>query len=167
MEEVEAVGAFYDSVVKFLIEHDINYPRWTLGVYPSATTATEAADKGEQYMCTNDGVICGAFILNDDPGCSYEKGNWKNNLARGEYMVMHSLAVGPGYFGLGIGTAMVEYSIKTAEKLGYKAVRTDTIPDNYPAMNMYRKAGFTFAGTKDLERGIEGLKEFSLFEYNL
>ena len=42
----------------------------------------------------------------------------------------------------------------------------DVVPDNYPAQKLYTRLGFTFAGEKDLERGIPEIPAFRLFEYN-
>ncbi len=37
---------------------------------------------------------------------------------------------------------------------------------NYPARQLYEKKGFTFAGDADLDRGIEEIPIFSLYELN-
>lgn len=39
-------------------------------------------------------------------------------------------------------------------------------PSNTPARRLYEKIGFTFAGEKDLLRGIEDIPEFALYELN-
>jgi hypothetical protein len=43
----------------------------------------------------------------------------------------------------------------------------DIVPDNLPARKLYEKEGFTYAGDVDLERGIEEIPLFSLFELDL
>ena len=45
-------------------------------------------------------------------------------------------------------------------------MRVDVVPGNYPAERLYKKLGFTFAGEKDLCRGIADIPLFRLFEYN-
>ena len=61
---------------------------------------------------------------------------------------------------------MVDYCIEKSRKDGYKAVRLDVIPDNYPAIKLYESKGFTFAGTKDLGLADEGAPILSLYELN-
>ena len=57
--------------------------------------------------------------------------------------------------------------IQYARKNGYKAIRLDVVPGNVPAIRLYEKMGFTYAGTADLLRGIEDIPLFDLYELNL
>ena len=66
-----------------------------------------------------------------------------------------------------IGRFMVDYCTSKAQADGYKAVRLDVVPDNIPARKLYEKAGFRFAGEKDLQRGIEEIPTFALYERSL
>ena len=61
---------------------------------------------------------------------------------------------------------MVDKGIDIAESKGYKAIRLDVVPDNIPAINLYKNKGFTFAGVKDLSRNIEDIPLFGLYELN-
>ena len=61
---------------------------------------------------------------------------------------------------------MVEFCIEKAKNEGYKAVRLDIVPENIPAKRLYEKAGFKYAGEKDLNRGFEDIPTFQLFELN-
>ncbi len=165
MDDLEETAAFYDMVTKYLNEH-INYPKWTRGEYPGYESTRAAIEAGEQYVCGEDGKIIGAFILNDDPQGDYGAGDWGEDLSRSEYMVIHTLAADPGKYGRGIGRAMTEYCVRTARERGYKAVRVDVVPTNYPAARLYESVGFTFAGERDLKRGIEAIPTFCLYELN-
>lgn len=165
-EFVPAVGAFYDRVVLHLVNTDTNYPKWEYRIYPSEDSVRARTESGTQYFCMENGRICGAFVLNDDPGGAYEKGRWARTLQRGEYLVMHTLAADPDFVGKGIGRQMVRFCLEQAHLQGYKGVRLDVVPDNLPAIKLYEKMGFTFAGEVDLERGIEEIPVFSLYEYN-
>ena len=106
-----------------------------------------------------------AFVLNEDPQGNYEKVIWNKELSRGEYMVCHTLATSSQVYGKGIGKQMVEYCIQYAKSRGYRAVRLDVVPDNIPARKLYEKCGFVYVGDVDLERGIEAIPEFSMYEY--
>lgn len=48
---------------------------------------------------------------------------------------------------------------------GYKGIRLNVVPDNIPARRLYEKCGFKYVGDVDLERGIEEIPMFSMYEY--
>ena len=56
-----------------------------------------------QIVCIENEKIIGAFVLNTDSQGAYENAAWSRNLRRGEYMVIHALAVDPYCTGEGIG----------------------------------------------------------------
>ena len=165
-DEIPEAGAFYDRVVKHMDETGTNYPHWTYKIYPSAESAAAAEREGSLYVCLLNGRICGAFVANAEPGAPYEKGDWSVELSPGEFMVIHSLAVDHELAGRGIGSAMVRFCIELARSGGFRGIRLDVVPGNVPAIRLYEKAGFTFAGDRDLERGLEGVPVFSLYEFN-
>lgn len=163
-EDVAQVGAFYDRVVAWLDANGVNYPKWTYGEYPSVLSARANAAKGTQYVCMERDVPVGAFVLNDNPEGNYAKGAWSRNLAEGEYMVLHALAVAPDRFGNGIGSAMVRFAIDEAKARGYKGFRLDIVPGNKPARKLYEQYGFRYVGTYDLDRHIAHIPLFCLYE---
>ena len=115
----------------------------------------------------DDEGILGAFVLNDDPQGKYENANWSTVIPQGKYMVCHTLATNPSMQGRGIGREMVEYCIRYAKEHGYSGIRLDVVPDNVPARKLYEKCGFRYAGDVDLERGIEMIPLFSMYEFLL
>lgn len=161
--DIAKVGAFYDDVVKYLCEN-INYPKWSYKEYPSEGSVKEKTKEGSQFMCIDNDVVVGAFVLNDDPQGQYENAVWSKELSRGEYMVCHTLASLPSLYGKGVGKRMVEYCIDYAKSQGYKAIRLDVVPDNIPAKKLYEKCGFKYVGDVDLERNIEYIPKFSMYE---
>ena len=165
IQDVEAVGEFYDDVVANLCA-SINYPKWTHKVYPSTNFAREMTDKGEQFVCVENNEIVGAFVFNDDPQGAYENATWGAILQRGEYGVCHAVAIKTSLQGKGFGKQIVEFCIRRAKELGYKAIRLDVVPSNLPARKLYEKCGFTYVGDADLERGYEDIPVFSLLELN-
>jgi RimJ/RimL family protein N-acetyltransferase len=162
-EDVTVVGEFYDRIVLWLDQH-VNYPKWLYKVYPSEISVREMTADGSQFVCEEDGTIIGAFVLNTDPQGSYNKGSWKQNLPDGSYLVLHSLAIDPFMHGKGLGTEVINFCVDKAMEEGYKALRVDIVPDNIPARRLYEKNGFIWAGDVDLERGIENIPLFSLYE---
>ena len=165
MEQLDETAAFYDKVVAYLDAH-VKYPKWKRGEYPGRESTAQAISEGVQYICTEKGKIAGAFILNDVPLGDYSAARWSLDLKEGDYLVIHTLAADPQSYHRGIGRFMVEYCIKTAREDGYRALRVDTVPDNFPARRLYESMGFTYAGIEGLNRNIEGIPEFALYELN-
>lgn len=164
MEQLNELADFYGRVVDGL-EAAVNYPKWTKA-YPGRESTAAAIKRGEQYACYENGRVIGAVILNESPGGDYTVGDWKRELKEGEYLIIHTLAVAPELGKRGIGGFIVDECIRLARENGYKAVRIDVVPDNYPAIGLYERKGFSYAGTKDLKREIEYIPVFSLYELN-
>lgn len=166
-KDIIYIGEFYDHVVYDMNQLHSNYPQWIYQIYPSLETVENAFLNHSQYYCLYNHQICGAFILNEDPDGAYEKAPWSMNLQRGEYLVIHTLAVDQQFLSQGIGSYIIQYCINIAKERGYKGIRLDVVPSNIPAIKLYQKMGFTYVGEYDLERDIEEIPVFSLFEYNL
>ena len=165
-KDMVPAGAFYDKVVLWLDEH-INYPKWVYRTYPSEGSVCEMTKAGSQYICIDKGKIIGAFVLNTDPQGNYGKGNWEMNLSDGEYMVIHAMAVSPELNGQGLGSEIIRFCAEKGKAEGYRALRADVVPDNFPAKALFAKNGFRYASDADLERNLEDIPVFSLFELNL
>ena len=163
---IQSLTELYDRVTKQL-EENINYPKWRHKEYPSEGTVRAGIASGTLYALTMDGEPAGVFVLNDDPQGCYEKGDWSWDLKRGEYMVIHSLAVRPESQSMGYAGRMVEFAKERAAFLGYRGVRVDIVPGNLPAQRLYERHGFVCAGEYDLERGFDDIPTFILYEYNL
>ncbi len=160
-----AVTALYRRTVRYLEEH-INYPKWS-AAHPSDEGVAQAVCSGEQYICTENGKVLGAVALSENPEGFYEAGEWRCDLKPGEFLVIHALTVDPSCSRKGVGKFMAEQCVVLAEKGGYRAVRLDVVPGNTPAERLYKKVGFSFAGTKDLRRNIAEVPVFDLYELNL
>ena len=165
ISNLNALSEFYNEVVDYLVK-TVNYPKWMPGVYPCEETIKQSVLKGEQFALFNGDQIVGAFVFNEDPAGDYGVGNWSARLNEGEYAVIHTLATHFSSYGKGVAKLMVEYCLQLAKEKGYKAVRLDVVPDNYPAVRLYESLGFTFAGEKDLHRGFKDIPTFLLYEYN-
>lgn len=164
-EHLDSLSDFYYNVVEYL-QSTINYPCWTHN-YPNMDSVNTAISNGEQYMYIADGKLLGAVVLNEEPGGKYEIGNWTKHLSKGEYLVVHTLAVSPDKGRNGIGARIVDLLIEFAREKGYKGIRLDVVPGNIPAAKLYTRKGFRYVGTGDLERGIKEIPQFDLYELNL
>lgn len=161
--DIAEVGRFYDKAVLHLCQ-TTNYPKWQYKVYPSEMSVREKTSVNQQFVCLDGEEIVGAFVLNNDPQGKYENAEWTTKLLRGEYMVCHTLATNPDVQGKGIGMQMVEFCIRYAKENGYKAIRLDVVPENIPARRLYEECGFHYIGDVDLEREIEKIPIFSMYE---
>lgn len=164
-KDIEQASLLYDKVTLYL-ENNINYPSWIHKVYPSSETAEKGIRDGSLFVCEADGKLVGVFLLNTDPDGDYSEGAWTAEIAEGEYMVIHALAVDPEHKGQGIGKRMVKFCLDYAKENGYRAIRLDAVPKNTPARRMYESMGFRFAGEGDLKRFETGIPSFALYEYN-
>ena len=164
-EHINAVTKMYREVVHAL-EQGINYPQWS-DEHPSNAYIADSISQGELFACIDNGVIRGATVLSENPEGHYEAGEWKYPLNRGEYLIVHTLAVSPSSERKGVASFLVDGCVEYARDNGYRAIRLDVVPENTPAVHLYQKKGFTFAGRKDLKRNIKGLPLFDLYERNL
>lgn len=146
MEHLDLVSDMYAGVVKHL-EETVNYPKWSKN-YPCRESVKEAIKKGEQYACVENNEVLGAVVLNENPNGNYEAGNWRKELKRGEYLVIHTLAVDALAERKGIGGYIVDCCTEIAMREGYQAIRIDVVPDNVPAINLYQRKDFTFGRDK-------------------
>lgn len=85
---------FYDEVVLYLEQH-INYPAWRYQRYPCAETVSSAISAGTQYLCIEDGDLVGGFVLDEESHVLCREDIWSKSLQKGEYLVIHALAVKP------------------------------------------------------------------------
>ncbi len=57
-----------------------------------------------------------------------------------------AIALKKAYWGLGIGTAMIEYLTELAEKIGYEQIELEVVAGNDTAKGLYEKCGFVETG---------------------
>ena len=162
---LSAVTDFYHKAIEYLETH-INYPSWS-SEHPSDESIRAAVKSGEQYVCVEDGEVIGALVLSEDPDGDYDAGSWSRELKTGEYLSVHVLAVSSDCYQRGVGGFMVGECVGIARAQGYKAVRLDIVPTNIPAERLYKKMGFTYAGTVDLNRPTAPVPLFDLYELDL
>ena len=164
-EHIPAVISLYHNTLAYL-EQTVNYPKWNTE-HPGDSGVVDAVGRGEQFICLDNGAAAGTAVLSTDPEGYYEAARWSVDLARGEYMVIHALAVDPDHMNRGVGGFMVDRCIALARDMGFKAIRLDVVPGNIPAERLYEKKGFSYVGTADLQRNIDCIPVFDLFELNL
>lgn len=92
------------------------------------------ADK-RTYVAEIDGNIAGTFVIkSNQPGLG-------NHIANASYMTRKEAR------GRGIGTAMAEFSMAEARKLGYRGMQFNVvIKSNQRAIDLWKKLGFEVIG---------------------
>lgn len=162
-----AVGEFYDATVKFMNDNGVNHPKWIYKIFPSTEYALKVARADELFICEDGDKICAAFVLSENPEGDYSKVTWSQNLAVGEFLVLHAFAVAPDCQRKGLGKKIIKYCLNFAAEKNYRALRLDIVPENFPAQKLYEACGFKFVGAADLGRTFSGIPRFCLYERNL
>lgn len=65
---------------------------------------------------------------------------------------------------MGVGRALIDYSLELAVNSGMKSIRLDVYEKNFPAISLYKKCGFEYIDTVDLGLRHYGLDWFKLYE---
>lgn len=87
-------------------------------------------------VCEDKGAILGLYILHP------------NNVGRCGHICNASYAVAARARGLGLGEALVRHCLEKARELGFGILQFNAVvSSNTPALNLYRKLGFTQLGT--------------------
>ena len=59
-----------------------------------------------------------------------------------------AIALYKKYWGLGIGTAMINYLTELAAQIGYRQIDLEVVAENEQAQALYRKCGFVESGRR-------------------
>lgn len=87
-------------------------------------------------VCEDKGEILGLYILHP------------NNVGRCGHICNASYVVASRARGLGLGEALVRHCLEKAKELGFGILQFNAVvSSNTPALNLYRKLGFTQLGT--------------------
>lgn len=164
--EFDAVRKFYYDLIDKM--RDFKYrPKWQKGIYPADGYLKTAIENGELYLTLNGSTPVGAMVFNTQANDGYDGARWSVNAGKGEFAVLHLLAVSPDFARQGIGTFLVKNAISLAKQMHLKAIRLDVLEGNLPAERLYCSTGFSHVQTLQLFYEDTGLCNFDLFEYDL
>ncbi|MGI6755329.1 MAG: GNAT family N-acetyltransferase [Atopobiaceae bacterium] len=141
--EVELCASIYETARGFMRANG-NHEQWT-GGYPSIKDAQQDFDRGNLYVCEEDGQVLACFTFHPGPDPAYaiiEDGSWVNDAP---YWVLHRIAV--GVQGKGVGTYCLTWL-----KEHQSNIRADTHELNTAMQAVFKKCGFVRCGiiyTKD------------------
>ena len=86
-----------------------------------------------------------------------------------QHRVDFGVSVLKEYWGLGIGTALLEACIDCAQRAGYEQLELEVVADNTAAIEMYKNAGFTEFGRnpRAFKSPVSGWQELVMMRLEL
>jgi len=114
--------------------------------YPNMDVVQRDVEKGNAYVLTEDGhvIAMSTVIFNDEP--TYERiyeGQW---LSRGDFVVIHRVAVNNRYQNRGIASYMIGEIEKMVMQAMIPSIKIDTHKDNLPMRKVLEKSGYIYCG---------------------
>ena len=143
-EDVDQIENAYDEHFAHEARHTA-YTMFRRGVYPTRADAERAVAAGTMFVCEEGGVLGGSIIIDQVQPKEYAGIPWQRDLSGDDVMVIHLLMVRPSMAGRGIATELLRYAAERAENCRCRALRLDTGGQNFPAVSLYQKNGFTIA----------------------
>ena len=64
-------------------------------------------------------------------------------------VIEHSICVEPGHAGQGIGAALLQALVRSADAAGVWMIQTGIFPENHASLALHRRAGFRTVGTRE------------------
>ena len=119
-----------------------NYPKcnaiWDMQADPLTEKFRKEIESGnrEVYICKGNGN----FI--DEIACVYDM-NDPDYTISGQRIYLSRLIVKPNYRNKGIGGILIDFMIEKLKCDGYKEITVGVDKDNFAAIHLYRKKGFT------------------------
>ncbi len=157
-DDIEGIVKIYDEI-HTEEEAGRTTTGWVRGVYPTRDTALTALEKGDLFVCEDEGRIVASMRINREITPEYDLAEWEFEASKDEYMVLHLLTVSPSAKGKGIGRKMLEFYEGYAKENGCKYLRMDTNARNVRARKIYAKYGFKEVGIMPCDfNGIKGVK---------
>ena len=163
LNDLDEMEQLYDTLCDYL-QGGTNYPGYRRGIYPIRANAEKAVKEGSLFILRIGSRIAGSVILDHDVHKAYEQGSWAVKAENSEVIVISVLVVHPDFMKQGIGMKLMEFAKLYALEQNAKAIRLDVAVQNGPAIALYEKCGYSYAGTVDLKTGYDHLIWFRLYE---
>lgn len=163
VEDIQEVSKMYDDLNDYL-EQGVNYCGWKKGVYPTIEDAENGVNRNDLFVARYNGEVVGSIILNHEPEKAYVEADWSFESDYSDVYVVHTFLVHPKFLGKGLGVEILNFADDYCKSQGAKAIRLDTYAENMPAVKLYEKCGYRYAGTVDLGYSQYGLDWYKLFE---
>ena len=165
IDDIDELSSLYDELNDFYAKSEENYAGWIKGIYPTREVALGGVNREDLFLIRVHGRIAGTVILNNEEDEGHDSIKWDNpNLKKNEVMVIHTLAIHPDYFKMGIGSKLMQFAEDYGRRIGAKTIRLDTGTRNLPAIKLYEKFNYKFLGNVKLDYDIPGLEWFRCYE---
>jgi GNAT superfamily N-acetyltransferase len=139
-EEVAAVMALVRRVVPQMVAAG-NF-QWDAG-YPNPAAFTTDVERSQLWIAELDDRIAGVAAITTDQEPEYAQVGW--DLAE-TAVVVHRLAVDPGFQGRGVAMALMIQAEAVARTRGIAVLRVDTNTANEATRRLFPKLGYAYAG---------------------
>ena len=116
------------------------------GPYPEAIDFSADMENGVCHVVLHGDEIGAFFTLSPEPEDDYDNitdGKWHYP---GAYCTLHRAAVAAAYRGSGMADRVMEFVDAESEKLGFRAVRTDTHRRNTAMKKLLERHGYRYRG---------------------
>ncbi len=161
-EEAFEILKFYREVIESIRDSDFR-PKWN-DLYPNLEFIKKCIEKEELYICCENNIIISSAILNNTFDNDYSHVKWLLNAEPDEIMVVHTFAINPQCIGKGYGKKIFEDIKSIALENNQKTIRIDVINGNIGAQNVFKKFGFDYIDTVEINHYAAGLEKFHLYE---
>jgi ribosomal protein S18 acetylase RimI-like enzyme len=111
--------------------------------YPNAGVFERDIELDQLWLAEIDGQIAGVAAITSDQEPEYANVGWDIGETA---IVVHRLAVDPGFQGKGVAVALMEQAEAVARERGIVALRVDTNTQNQITQRLFPKLGYELAG---------------------
>jgi ribosomal protein S18 acetylase RimI-like enzyme len=148
INDIDGVEQVYLEVLDYESQHTV-YTSWKKGVYPTPQVAQRAVENGTLFVCEENNEIAGAVVLNQIQPEEYENINWSITATPKQVLVIHTLCIRPCFSARGKGLELMAFAMQYAQQMVVKVIRLDTYEGNVPAVSLYKKLGYHYAGSTE------------------
>lgn len=134
------------EVLKEVVKNKDKGMNWS-ELYPNREVFQGDIDNKHLYVLENKEIL-GVVVLNSIEDPNYKNIIWENNE---NYLVIHRIFTSYKVRGEGYGKLLIEKSIEVAKENNLKSIRLDTFSENISAQEFYKKRGFKYVGTVNLQ----------------
>ena len=111
--------------------------------YPNASVFERDIELGQLWVAEIDGAVAGVAAVTTDQEPEYAQVGWD---VEEPAVVVHRLAVDPGFREAGVAGALMQTAEKVAMERGISVLRVDTNTKNEATQRLFPKLGYVLAG---------------------
>lgn len=147
-EDLDELADVYSAVVRNMNENGIF--QWN-SEYPNREVMQDDISKGQLYVGEVNGKIVSAYSLNKMSDDTNHVAKWTRPEI--DFRIIHRLCVDPRIQSRGFATRTIRHIEADLLANGIMAIRLDTVSQNVPAVNLYKKLGYEIVGEDEWQSG--------------